>query len=117
MGKKFDQANMDFNKALGKTIRMARQGARMTQPDLARKINVTFQQIQKYESGVNNISAYKLNQLSRVLGVAFSPFVSTADGLGPTHIVCDTRLLKLMSKLGRLDGHLVRLVESIVDEL
>ena len=28
MGKKFDQANMDFNKALGKTIRMARQGAR-----------------------------------------------------------------------------------------
>ncbi|MDE6571256.1 MAG: helix-turn-helix domain-containing protein [Alphaproteobacteria bacterium] len=117
MGKKYDQANIAFNQALGKHIRMARQGAGMTQPELARKIDVTFQQIQKYESGVNNISAYKLNQLSRALGVSFAPFASTSDGLGPTHVVCDAHQFRLVAKLGRLDAHLVRLVETIVDKL
>jgi transcriptional regulator with XRE-family HTH domain len=46
----------------------------MSQDQLGRGIGITFQQIQKYESGANRISASRLYDLARVLDVPISFF-------------------------------------------
>ena len=46
----------------------------MSQDDLGRQIGVSFQQVQKYESGANRIGASRLYDLTRVLDVPVSFF-------------------------------------------
>ncbi len=55
---------------LGKRIRLRRVEMRMSQAELGEKLNVSFQQIQKYEKGVNRISAPRLSVIAQALGVA-----------------------------------------------
>tara|TARA_Y100000590_G_scaffold424525_1_gene531530 strand:- start:51 stop:413 length:363 start_codon:yes stop_codon:yes gene_type:complete len=59
----------DFNKHLGAKLRMRRLSLGLTQTKVARAINVTFQQIQKYEKGTNGVSSIRLLQLSNYLKV------------------------------------------------
>ena len=44
----------------------------MTQDKLAKRIFVTFQQVQKYEKGANGVSSYRILQISEALGVSVS---------------------------------------------
>ncbi len=57
----------DVDAQIGATIRTLRIGQRMTQAELAREIGVTFQQVQKYECGVNRVSAATLLKLAETL--------------------------------------------------
>ena len=58
-----------FNVHLGKKLRMRRLSLGLTQTKVAQAINVTFQQIQKYEKGTNGVSSNRLMQLSQFLKV------------------------------------------------
>ena len=64
----------DFNKHLGNMLKTRRLALGLTQTKVAKAINVTFQQIQKYERGANRIGASRLFQLSRILDVPISFF-------------------------------------------
>ena len=59
----------NFNVHLGKKLRMRRLSLGLTQTKVAHAINVTFQQIQKYEKGTNGVSSNRLMQLSQFLKV------------------------------------------------
>ena len=59
----------DFNKHLGSKLRMRRLALGLTQTKVAQAINITFQQIQKYEKGTNGISSLRLLQLANFLKV------------------------------------------------
>ena len=59
----------NFNSHLGKKLRMRRLSLGLTQTKVAKAINVTFQQIQKYEKGTNGVSSNRLMQLSQFLKV------------------------------------------------
>ena len=59
----------NFNIHLGKKLRMRRLSLGLTQTKVAQAINVTFQQIQKYEKGTNGVSSSRLLQLSQFLKV------------------------------------------------
>ena len=59
----------NFNIHLGKKLRMRRLSLGWTQTKVAQAINVTFQQIQKYEKGTNGVSSNRLMQLSQFLRV------------------------------------------------
>ena len=59
----------NFNVHLGKKLRMRRLSLGLTQTKVAQAINVTFQQIQKYEKGTNGVSSNRLMQLSHFLKV------------------------------------------------
>jgi transcriptional regulator with XRE-family HTH domain len=59
-------------------IRTRRKAIGMSQITLAQAVGLTFQQIQKYERGLNRVSASKLFEVSRALGVPVSFFF---DGL------------------------------------
>ena len=64
----------NFNRHLGAKLRMRRLALGLTQTKVAQAINVTFQQIQKYEKGTNGVSSIRLLQLSNYLKVPISYF-------------------------------------------
>ena len=64
----------NFNIHLGKKLRMRRLSLGLTQTKVALAINVTFQQIQKYEKGTNGVSSNRLMQLSNYLKVPITYF-------------------------------------------
>ena len=64
----------NFNIHLGKKLRMRRLSLGLTQTKVAQAINVTFQQIQKYEKGTNGVSSSRLMQLSNFLRVPITYF-------------------------------------------
>ena len=64
----------NFNKHLGTKLRMRRLALGLTQTKVAKAINVTFQQIQKYEKGTNGVSSIRLLQLSNYLKVPINYF-------------------------------------------
>ena len=59
----------NFNIHLGKKLRLRRLSLGLTQTKVAQAINVTFQQIQKYEKGTNGISSLRIMQLANFLKV------------------------------------------------
>jgi transcriptional regulator with XRE-family HTH domain len=63
-----------FNKHLGSKLKLRRLALGLTQTKVAKAINVTFQQIQKYEKGTNGVSSIRLLQLSNYLKVQINYF-------------------------------------------
>ena len=59
---------------VGKRVRHRRWLTGMTQQQLAEKVGIKFQQIQKYETGMNRVSASRLWDISDALGVPVSFF-------------------------------------------
>lgn len=57
------------DKHVGSRIRMRRMMLGMSQTRLADGVSLTFQQIQKYEKGVNRVSASRLQQFAKILKV------------------------------------------------
>ena len=64
----------NFNKHLGNKLKLRRLALGLTQTKVAKAINVTFQQIQKYEKGTNGVSSIRLLQLSNYLKVHINYF-------------------------------------------
>jgi transcriptional regulator with XRE-family HTH domain len=59
---------------VGSRVRLRRMMMGMSQEKLGEQMGLTFQQIQKYERGINRVSASRLWELSRVLGVTVQFF-------------------------------------------
>jgi len=66
--------SLELNQHLGKKLRSRRSSLGLTQTQVARAINVTFQQIQKYEKGTNGVSSSRLLQLANFLKVPIKYF-------------------------------------------
>ena len=64
----------NFNKHLGNKLKLRRLSLGLTQTKVAKAINVTFQQIQKYEKGTNGVSSIRLLQLANYLKVPVNYF-------------------------------------------
>jgi transcriptional regulator with XRE-family HTH domain len=91
---------------VGKRIRHRRWMVGMTQQQLAEKVGIKFQQIQKYETGMNRVSASRLWDISEALGVPVAFFFDgvdmaetdglAANGAAPTDILADKEALELV---------------------
>lgn len=68
-----------FRKNIGEIIKKYRLAANMSQMALAEKIGISYQQLQKYEKGINNISVYRLEQISEALKIPISSFLETEE--------------------------------------
>ncbi len=95
-----------FNAHLGRKLRMRRLSLGLTQTKVANAINVTFQQIQKYEKGTNGVSSSRLIQLSSFLKVPityfFEDFSDNTDAIKNENDNSDLNysfLIKTFSKL------------------
>lgn len=73
---------------IGKRLRLLRFTKGLSQAELGKIIGVSFQQIQKYERGLNHISATNLYHISQTLSVSFDYFI-TGLGESPTTLEAD----------------------------
>jgi transcriptional regulator with XRE-family HTH domain len=65
---------------VGTRVRNRRLAVGITQGKLADALGITFQQVQKYENGINRISASRLQHISQVLQVNIPYFFEAAPG-------------------------------------
>lgn len=63
---------------VGKRIRLRRSALSISQTELAERLGLTFQQIQKYERGANRVSCSRLVELSKALEVPIVYFFEDA---------------------------------------
>jgi transcriptional regulator with XRE-family HTH domain len=115
----------NFNIHLGRRLRMRRLSLGLTQTKVAQAINVTFQQIQKYEKGTNGVSSSRLMQLSQFLQVPITYFYEEYKDFRDINSDKDTSedlnfsfLIKTFSKLSKFDKDkilaVLRNTESLV---
>ncbi|ARN80319.1 helix-turn-helix domain-containing protein [Methylocystis bryophila] len=67
-----------IDRHVGNRVRMRRMLMKMSQEKLGEALGLTFQQIQKYEKGLNRIGASRLQQISKTLNVSPSFFFEGA---------------------------------------
>ena len=91
----------NFNRHLGSKLRMRRLALGLTQTKVAQAINVTFQQIQKYEKGTNGISSLRIMQLGRILKVPVMYFFEDYPEYsgGPSAIIEEDLNYSFLAKL------------------
>jgi transcriptional regulator with XRE-family HTH domain len=68
-----------IDRVVGQRIRWRRRELKLTQERLGELLELTFQQVQKYEKGVNRVSAGRLYEIAGVLGVPISYFFDGAE--------------------------------------
>src|SRR5713101_6978906 len=106
---------------LGKRIRLRRVEQKISQAELGDKLGVSFQQVQKYEKGVNRVGASRLQQIATALDVPVTFFY---DGDGETKEVesllfldgaFGLRLLRAYSKIKdqAVQRQMVSLMEAV----
>lgn len=59
---------------VGQSIRHYRKNAKMTLQGLADKLGIAYQQVQKYETGVNRVGAGRLMEIAEILNIPVSNF-------------------------------------------
>lgn len=77
---------------VGRKLKQIRTMRRLSQTDVARELDLSFQQIQKYEIGSNRIAASRLYELSRILDVPTSYFFEGLDAATRTTSTRDPSL-------------------------
>ena len=111
---------------VGQRIRARRMAQGMSQTELGNLLGVTFQQVQKYEKGVNRVGAGRLVRVAEALEVPVSFFFGATDVsseetraiLGFLDTAYSLRLLRAFSRIphGEVQRAVVDLVESIAPE-
>lgn len=111
---------------VGNNIRILRLEKGLSQADLANRLGITFQQVQKYEKGINRVGSSRLARLSQVLGVSVSRFFQGSEsgvpvGMSPealTNLLAKPYAIRMLKALANVSNNatrlsLVQLVESM----
>lgn len=75
---------------VGKRLKLRRTLLGLTQEQLAESVGLTFQQVQKYESGLNRIGASRLLDISKALSVPVTYFFDESDQPDSLFEECDS---------------------------
>ncbi|HEX7790859.1 MAG TPA: helix-turn-helix transcriptional regulator [Afipia sp.] len=110
---------------LGARIQMLRLSRGISQAALAEKIDVSFQQVQKYERGTHRVGTNRLARIASVLDVSVTEFFESSrtkpPGLkSPIHLLAEPgawQVLKAYARTPspRVRSCIVKLIESIAD--
>ena len=122
MTKRIEQVD----RVVGQNIRVFRNAKGISQTELGNAIGVTFQQVQKYENGVNRVGSSRLAKIAKALntpiGLLFDNSAKSADGRVSGPIVTDlliaphaVQMLRAFAKLpnDRLRRCILALTETI----
>jgi len=75
---KNERSPNDVDRLVGLNVRRLRKERDMTLVDLAKELDISHQQLQKYETGANRLSAGMISNLSRVLSVPIETLFATS---------------------------------------
>jgi transcriptional regulator with XRE-family HTH domain len=111
---------------VGARIRVFRTHRGLSQSDLAEKIGVAFQQVQKYESGANRVGAGRLSRIAAALGIAIGELFEPSQhksphSTSPFQLLAERDALRVLKAFARTTDPRVRraiaqLVESVADQ-
>lgn len=109
----------ELNQRLGAVIRQKRVLLGLSQEALAKRVGVTFQQVQKYEKGSNQVGFSMLVELARALQTSAPSMVAAALGEQPASRegVSDRQALEIMKRLEKLTPNQRRGVQLLVHNL
>jgi transcriptional regulator with XRE-family HTH domain len=102
---------------VGESIRAHRLIAGMSQTDLANKLGVSFQQVQKYEKGVNRVGAGRLPEIAEIFNIPidalFKDHAQTSPARGkastaPVKLITDPNVLKLLTAYADITDRAIR---------
>ncbi|GGA13546.1 helix-turn-helix domain-containing protein [Neptunicoccus cionae] len=94
---------------VGTKIRLTRASRGISQQKLSEMLGISFQQLQKYERGINRISASRLWEVSQALGVQISYFFDGADGGEGQEIEeISTRTIELATQINQIPNEAVK---------
>lgn len=96
MHKSVDGSGLDLNRYVGLRLRLCRKTQLVSLEDLAEAIGVSRQQLQKYETGINRISAVTLFRLSQHLAVPLSYFF---EGLPESEAPCAPQAVRVRARV------------------
>jgi transcriptional regulator with XRE-family HTH domain len=104
------------DKYAGKALAYHRKMRGFSQSELGEKVGVTFQQLQKYESGTNRITAGKLKVIARELNVPITVFFEPSDDVVdvPRYVAELTRQMVMLPENRR--RAVCQLVETMLEE-
>jgi len=111
---------------VGHNIRTQRRAKRISQTALAERLGVTFQQVQKYEGGVNRVGAGRLTRIAAALGVPVMALLDGADGVrddraragSPLAMIAERQPYRLVAAYARIrDKGVRRAVVVLVERL
>jgi transcriptional regulator with XRE-family HTH domain len=110
-------AATDLPARLGAVIRQRRALLGLSQPALAERVGVTFQQVQKYEKGTNQPTFRRLVDLANALGTTVGDLAASAlrGDAGAQDGLSDRETLELMKWLTSLTPGQRRAVRQLVD--
>jgi transcriptional regulator with XRE-family HTH domain len=110
---------------VGARIRIFRTHRGMSQSDLAARIGVAFQQVQKYEKGINRVGASRLSRIAAVLDISIGDLFEPSrnkrsDAKSPFRLLAERDALRVLTAFSRTRDPRVRraialLVETIAD--
>jgi transcriptional regulator with XRE-family HTH domain len=109
------------DKEIGLRVRALRLEKGLSQTQLATRIGVTFQQVQKYENGVNRISASRLQRIAELLDVPipfFFEVAQTPSGDDPLAYLRNegaVKLLRAYDQITNIEGRsaLIEIAEQL----
>jgi transcriptional regulator with XRE-family HTH domain len=108
----------EHDRYIGQRIREARLASGITQMDLADMLGISYQQLQKYESGDNRVSGARINRLVTALNRPLNYFfpnvtdVRAAPAFGA--LLATKKGLRLAADFPRLSPHLQDVVVDLV---
>jgi transcriptional regulator with XRE-family HTH domain len=114
---------------VGHRIRIERLARGLSQTALATQLGVTFQQVQKYEKGVNRVGAGRLTKIAEVLGIQVGTFFSGKDILdaegkkesgeaSPLKLLTVSGAFRLLRAYGDIeDSNLRRAIVDLVEQI
>ena len=118
---KSDLNAADIDRHVGERIRRRRVMLGLTQEHLGEALGISYQQIQKYETGANRVSAGRLFMISQILETGISNLFdglgeATEDDIGSTsrHVI---ELVRAFSKISddKVRGSVMSLVRTLSD--
>ncbi|MEX6505812.1 helix-turn-helix domain-containing protein [Jiella sp. M17.18] len=95
------KAASDIDRQIAARIRIARLESGLSQEKLAEALGITFQQVQKYEKGMNRVSAGRLREIADTLGRDITWFFEEMPSFEsyPTLSKADLRMLRNLKAL------------------
>ncbi|WOI54189.1 helix-turn-helix transcriptional regulator [Parvularcula sp. LCG005] len=103
-----------LDRLIGQQVRSFREAKGLSQQDLAGQCGVSFQQLQKYERGVNRLPAARLHQLASSLDRPIAAFFNTPDEAQVMHAALQDRL---RTAIVELDTRTLQVLVDLVDRL
>ena len=96
---------------IGSRLRAQRLTRKLSQEELAESLGISFQQVQKYESGTNRISASRLKEISDILRVPISSWFADdkrsskkEPDMADTHaFITSARAIRLLKSFSQIE--------------